>query len=317
MIPSPSLYSCFRRGSRTRFLGTLQRCSNNVLDVVHYSHPRVSSSIHPLSSFLVLSHIYFFSASCSLNIYVPSYTVSVLHGIKAEVASPRVSSCSERMSDSKVNSQSQEGDRFTMLQVAQNAIPATTNHSNIQTTIPDLYHLVGLENYSAWAFRMKNVLQRNGLYEYCITVLSQVMAANEKKGRQLALSTINGSVKGTVAIKLLKRYTDPNECWTSLKTKYESDSTSRQVLFIDKFFSIRKLNSMDEYLADMKEAADSLEELDVPLPEKILVAYILKNLPPEYDMVKQIIMNERKLPSYLDLEARLLNEETTKKTQHN
>jgi hypothetical protein len=61
---------------------------------------------------------------------------------------------------------------------------------------------------------------------------------NEKKGRQLALSDINGSVKGNEAIKLLKRYTDPHECWTSLKTRYESDSTSRQVLLIDKFFSI-------------------------------------------------------------------------------
>jgi hypothetical protein len=71
---------------------------------------------------------------------------------------------------------------------------------------------------------------------------------------------------------------------------------------------------MDEYLADMKEVADSLEELDVALPEKILVAYILKNLLPKYDMVKLIIMNEHKLPSYLDLEAKLLNEETAKKT---
>ena len=67
----------------------------------------------------------------------------------------------------------------------------------------------------------------------------------------------------------------------------------------------------------MKEATNSLEELDVPLLEKIFVAYMLKNLLPKYDMVKQIIMNERKLPSYLDLEARLLNVETTKKIQHN
>ena len=167
-----------------------------------------------------------------------------------------------------------------MSQNAHNTAQATASHSNSQTTIPDLYHLVGLENSSAWAFRMKNVLQRDGLYEYCITTPSQVMSDNEKKRRQLALSAINGSVKGNVAIKLLKRYTDPDECSTSLKTRYDSDNKSRQVLLIDKFFSIRKLNSMDEYLADMKEAVDSVEELDVPLPEKILVAYTLKNLPP-------------------------------------
>lgn len=119
------------------------------------------------------------------------------------------------------------------------------------------------------------------------------MSDIEKKVKQLALSAINGSIKDIVAIKLLKRYTDPHKCWTSLKTRYKLDSTAIQVLFIDKFFSIRKLNSMDEYLADMKEAADSLEELDVPLPKKILVAYTLNNLPPKYDMVKQIILNKK------------------------
>ena len=160
-------------------------------------------------------------------------------------------------SDSDIESQSQEvdGERVAMAQNAQTTFQ-TTNHSYSQSTIPDLYHLVGLENYGAWAFRMKNVLQRDSLYEYCITAPSQVMSENEKKGRKLALSAINKSVKGTVAIKLLKKYTDPNECWTSLKTRYESDSTSRQVLLIDKFFSIRKLHSMDEYPADMKEAVD-------------------------------------------------------------
>jgi hypothetical protein len=219
-------------------------------------------------------------------------------------------------SDTASNTQERDSENSTMSQNTQSVAQISTNHSNTQTTILKLYHLVGLDNYGTWAFRMKNVLQREGLYEYCITAPSQVVTDAERKRRQLALSAINGSVKGNVAIKLLKRYTDPNKCWTSLKTRYESDSTSRQVLFIEKFFSIRKLNSMDEYLVDMKEAADSLEELDVPLPEKIMVAYTLKNLPPEYDMIKQIIMNEHKLPSYLDLEARLLNEETAKKTQN-
>jgi hypothetical protein len=56
---------------------------------------------------------------------------------------------------------------------------------------------------------MKNFLQRDGLYKYCIIAPSQAMTVNERNGRQLALSAINGSIKRNVAIKLLKRYTDP------------------------------------------------------------------------------------------------------------
>ena len=47
---------------------------------------------------------------------------------------------------------------------------------------------------------------------------------------------------------------------------------------IDKFFSIRKNGSMDAYLVDMKEAVDQMEEVDVGLPEKVIVYHTLKNL---------------------------------------
>jgi hypothetical protein len=70
------------------------------------------------------------------------------------------------------------------------------------------------------------------------------------------MSAINSSVKGGVALKLSNRYSEPFECWTSLKSRYESDCTERQMLLIDKFFTIRKTASMDKYLADMREAAN-------------------------------------------------------------
>ena len=72
----------------------------------------------------------------------------------------------------------------------------------------------------------------------------------------MALSAINSSVKGDVALKLLKCYSEPFECGSSLNSRYESDSSIRQMSLIDKFFSIRKNESMDAYLADIKEATD-------------------------------------------------------------
>ena len=66
---------------------------------------------------------------------------------------------------------------------------------------------------------------------------------------------------------------------------------------------------MDAYLADMKEATDQMEEVEVGLPEKVIVYHTLKNLPSEYHTFKQVILHKRKPPTYLELEARLLNEE--------
>jgi hypothetical protein len=161
-----------------------------------------------------------------------------------------------------------------------------TSHVTNHTSIPKAYHLVGLENYGSWAFRMKNILQRDGLYDFCINTHNNPMPDPERKWRHVAMSAINNSVKGGVALKLLKRYSEPFECWTSLKSRYESDSTARQMLLIDKFFTIRKIGSMDEYLVDIKEAADQMEEVNVGLSEKVIVHHTLKNLPRDYNTIK-------------------------------
>jgi hypothetical protein len=160
---------------------------------------------------------------------------------------------------------------------------------------------------------MKNILQRDGLFDFCVTARTNPTPELERKGRQAAMSAINSSVKGGVALKLLKRYSDPFDCWMSLKSRYESDCTERQMLLIDKFFTIRKTASMDEYLADMREAADQLEEVEVGLPEKVIVYHTLKNLPREFDTIKQVILSTKPQPTYLELESRLLNEEMARK----
>ena len=128
-----------------------------------------------------------------------------------------------------------------------------------------------------------------------------------RKDRQVALSTINSSVKGDVALKLLKRYSEPFESWSLLKSRYESNNTTKQMSPIDKFFNIRKTRSMDVYFADMKETTDQMEEVEVGLLEKVVVYHILKNLPSDYDMFKLLILYEKKSSTYLQLEAQLLS----------
>jgi hypothetical protein len=70
--------------------------------------------------------------------------------------------------------------------------------------------------------------------------------------------------------------------------------------------------SMDEYLTIMKETVDSLGDVGVPLPDPVVVWYMLKNLPKDYYILKQMVLGD-KLPTYTELEMRLLSEEMAKK----
>ena len=131
------------------------------------------------------------------------------------------------------------------------------------------------------------------------------------------MSIINSNAKNN-ALKLLRCYDDPYECWTGLKTRYESDSGPRQVMLIDKFFSLRKTESisMDDHLTEVKEIANLLEEVEVVIPEKIIVYYTLKNLPKEYEIFKRMQIAGQSLPTYEQLEAKLISEETALKVEN-
>ena len=52
-----------------------------------------------------------------------------------------------------------------------------------------------------------------------------------------------------------------------------------------------------------------MEEVEVGLPKKLIIYHTLKNLPSEYDTFKQVILYKREPFIYLELEARLFNEE--------
>ena len=144
---------------------------------------------------------------------------------------------------------------------------------------------------------MRNVLLKDNLYQYCVTPPLVPMTTKEKQGRTQALSAFNESVKNA-AIKLLRKYWAPFDCWTSLKDCYESNNHPRKVTLINKFFSIRKGNSIDEYLIDMKEAADLLEKVGFSLLESIVCYYIVNNLLKEYEVINQMIFNDKQCFSY-------------------
>jgi hypothetical protein len=66
---------------------------------------------------------------------------------------------------------------------------------------------------------------------------------------------------------------------------------------------------------EVKEVASLLEEVDVNIPEDIIVYYTLKNLPKEYEIFKCMQIAAQSLPTYEQLEAKLISEETSIKLE--
>ena len=60
------------------------------------------------------------------------------------------------------------------------------------------YHLTGMDNYGLWAYRMKNILKRDGLFTWCLQAPSIFPITIEEKGRELALSSLNNNAKGNI-----------------------------------------------------------------------------------------------------------------------
>ena len=73
---------------------------------------------------------------------------------------------------------------------------------------------------------------------------------------------------------------------------------------------------MDDHLTEVKEIANLLEEVEVVIPEKIIVYYTLKNLPKEYEIFKRMQIAGQSLPTYEQLEAKLISEETARKVEN-
>ena len=68
---------------------------------------------------------------------------------------------------------------------------------------------------------------------------------------------------------------------------------------------------MDVHLTEVRDIANLLEEVDVNIPEDIIVYYTLKNLPKEYELFKRMQIAAQTLPTYEQLEAKLISEETS------
>lgn len=188
----------------------------------------------------------------------------------------------------------------------------SSSQSNHDPSIPEAYHFEGTPNYGVWSFRIQHALSSCGLFDYCITPPSVPTSHHERVARSIVMGILINNAKNS-GMKILKRYNEPHACWSYLKRRYESQSGPRKAYLVDKFFVLRKTETttMDVHLTEVRNIADLLEEVNVVLPDEVIVYYALKNLPRDYDIVRRMLMGNSVLPSFEEMESILLSEEIT------
>jgi hypothetical protein len=72
---------------------------------------------------------------------------------------------------------------------------------------------------------------------------------------------------------LMKMFREPYKYWQYFKFRLKVDNNQLKIQLIEKFNATKKTSSMsmDEYLTQMKDIVDSLEEIGIPLPKDVVV----------------------------------------------
>jgi hypothetical protein len=182
--------------------------------------------------------------------------------------------------------------------------------------------LAGSSNYDLWSIRMESVLVEKGYYEV-MTSNPETLHLDEvekleynklalKATAQIRLALGNGPLLQT------KNVTNPYSLWQAIKQLYEPKGFSSEFLILKELFSTTLRNSkydIEDYLATIKRLNDDLNAREIKLPIKVIIAWVLNNLSPDYENTVAIItqqirqnkeFNLEELFSYLIDEARRL-----------
>ena len=89
-----------------------------------------------------------------------------------------------------------------------------------------------------------------------------------------------------------RHFTDAIGLWNALKSLYEPKGFSSEFLICKELFSTTLAkcgHSIEAYLTKVKRLTDDLTARNLTIPNKVIAAYILNNLSPEYENTIAII----------------------------
>jgi hypothetical protein len=156
------------------------------------------------------------------------------------------------------------------------------------TKIPKLK---GSSNYDIWSIRCKAFL----IEKDCYNALTDAYPDHSTAAYR------NASIKTTALIRLTledsplvqtQYIEDCNTLWQQLQALYEPKGFNSEFLIYRELFNttlVKCNNSIEAYLTKIRRYSDQLQAKGLPIPAKVVAAYTLSNLTPEYESTVAII----------------------------
>lgn len=184
-------------------------------------------------------------------------------------------------------------------------------------------------NYMSWKLQVEATLIRYGLYKFldgsCVAPPATITKGTESVPNP-ALTTwvrqdklLFGSLVGTLdptVVPFVSRSESSKQLWETLANTFAKQSRGREKLLKVELKNITKGPlSISEYMNAIKVCTDQLALLDCPLKPEDIIDRILEGLGSDYQSVIDAVHARDSPISFDDLHEKLLNRESTIKTQ--
>jgi gag-polypeptide of LTR copia-type len=172
----------------------------------------------------------------------------------------------------------------------------------METSVIRIPKLKGSNNWDIWSIRMEAVLCDRGYLD--VMTPATTIFPEGTTGEEIQAYTNNRqerSIKASTLIRLAledgpliqtRSISDYLVLWNRLKSLYKPKGFSSEFLTYKELFNatlLRCNNSIKAYLTKIKRLTDDLAARDLAIPNKVIAAYTLNNLTPEYEHTVAII----------------------------
>lgn len=162
---------------------------------------------------------------------------------------------------------------------------------------------------------MRMILMRENTWRFTDPQVYDEIRSGEaddiSQGRIRALATIGLSLRDEI-FPIIADCTDPRDAWVRLQNYFQSGNNASRLMLKDKLNSIRLLEgaSVSEYLRQIQEVRVELAGIGHVASEEEIVERMLNSLPPSFDAIYQSFCNSEDLPTFDQVAARLLQDES-------
>ena len=167
--------------------------------------------------------------------------------------------------------------------------------------------LKGSENYEIWALRMQSLLIKEKCWTFQDTT-GDATKTTDNADKSLAL--IRLAIEDGPLLQIRNLIT-PQDAWDGLKKLYSPKGFSSEFLLFKEFFDttlVNSSNSVEAYINTITRLTDDLNARDLKLPDKLIMAWVLNHLTPEYEgFVSNITQSYRIDGAKFDLQGLFSN----------